>query len=251
VILELKRLEKEDRKEGSGAESGVPSSAYPLESRPFLDRLILQSSFNALRIFFRTYFRMEVDGQEVIPKKRAFIIAANHNSHLDSGAIIAALSIAMGRRQAYRLHVLGARDYFFKSKLKGWLVSRFLNVVPIERREASLSSLRLVKGILENKESVLIFPEGTRSRSGELQEFKAGLGLMAWEADTTIIPAFIDGTVEAMPVGQAFPRPKKIRVHFGEPVSMGSYSAEDWERKDLLYRQIVEDVRAAVQDAGD
>ena len=64
----------------------------------------------------------------------------------------------------------------------------------------------MVKSILSDGESVLIFPEGTRSRTGQLQEFKPGVGLIAQELGVPVVPAYIQGTHQAMPVGKALPR---------------------------------------------
>jgi long-chain acyl-CoA synthetase len=206
-------------------------------------------SFWTMRAIYAGYLRLRVQLPANVPAGRPYIIAANHNSHLDTASIITALSSAIGMSEARRIHVLGARDYFFESALQGWLVSRLLNVVPIERKESSLSSLRLIKSILSNGEPVLIYPEGTRSRDGQLQSFKAGLGLMAWELKVPILPVLLEGTRQAMPVGRFFPKPGRIRVTFGKPVEMDDYAAllgEEGSTKESLYRQIAADVRARI-----
>jgi long-chain acyl-CoA synthetase len=230
--------------QGPGADVALPS-ALEYSDKTLLDRTVQRLSLTGLKLFFRGYFRVELENSDRIPKDRAYILAANHNSHLDSGTVLAAINLALGWKEARKARVLGARDYFFKSKTKGWIVSRVLNVVPIERKEASLGSLRIVKQILGSGDPVVIFPEGTRSRTGELQEFKAGLGLMAWESETMILPVFIEGTRSAMPVGRGLPRPSKIRVRFGEPIEMAGYAAGEI-RRDSLYRKIVVDVREAI-----
>ena len=132
--------------------------------------------------------------------------------------------------------------------MRGWLVSKFLNVVPIERHESSLATLKLVKEILSRGEPVLIFPEGTRSRDGELQEFKAGLGLIAWEMQTPIVPAHIEGTYDALPPGQSWPRWRPLSVTFNKPVSMQEYQAHRIKMtRDEIYRFIAQDVRTRLE----
>jgi long-chain acyl-CoA synthetase len=151
---------------------------------------------------------------------------------------------------ARRLHVLGARDYFFDTPLKRWFFSTFLNVVPIEREETSLAGLRMVKRILSSGESALIFPEGTRSRTGEIDAFKPGLGLLARELEVPIVPVHIGGTFPALPAGKVLPRPGKIVVAFGEPLTMDAYRGDGAPARDEVYRRIAADVRETIVDLG-
>lgn len=218
------------------------------EERGMWDRAIQNTSFRTLKALYRVLFGLQLANVEALPKGRPYIIAANHSSHLDTGAVIAAITQAAGLQESRRLHPLGARDYFFNSPVRSWLVSRMLNVVPIERKETSLASLRLVKSILSRGEPVLIFPEGTRTRTGELQDFKPGLGLIAWELKVPIVPAYIQGTYEALPVGASLPRPRKVKVTFGAPVHVEAYSSNgERSGKDDVYRQIASDVRSVIQ----
>jgi long-chain acyl-CoA synthetase len=249
VLVELKRRglgETETKISGNG-DQGI-RSALPLDERPAFDRGVLRSSYSLLRILFRRYFRLKVENAEVIPRAGSFILAANHSSHLDTAAIIASLSQTLGIRQAQRLHVIGARDYFFNSAVKSWIFSNCLNVVPIERDEISLVGLRRITKILKRGEPVLIFPEGTRSRSGALQSFKPGIGLVAWESKAPILPVFIQGTFEAMPPSRNRPRKNPVRVRFGELMEIERYSPPEEElARDLLYRQITSDVQKAIE----
>ena len=144
--------------------------------------------------------------------------------------------------------MLGARDYFFDSSLKSWFFSTFLNVVPVEREETSLAGLRLVKEILASGENVLIFPEGTRSRTGQLQSFKPGLGLMALELSAPIVPACVEGTHQALPAGSTMPSRQKLSVAFGPHLVMGDYEKQAASLpRDEVYRQIARDAQRAVE----
>ncbi|MEJ2077318.1 MAG: AMP-binding protein [Acidobacteriota bacterium] len=192
VLAELRRRGLESRNSTSLRRRGF-RSGLSYGDRPMVDRAVMRASFAALRELFTRYFQLTVSNATAVPKSGSYLIAANHSSHLDSGAVISALSLAMGIKNAQRMHVIGARDYFFNSSLKGWIFSTCLNVVPIERDEIGLSGLRMVGSILSQGEPVLIFPEGTRSRSGKLQEFKPGVGLIAWEYQTPIVPTAMYG----------------------------------------------------------
>ncbi len=231
------------------ASKGGYGSALPYSERSSLNRLLLALSFGSMKMLYQNYFDLELANPERLPHGTSYIIAANHASHLDSGAIISALGTALGLREARKLHVLGARDYFFDSPVKSWFFSTFLNVVPIEREETSLSGLRMVQSILSQGEPILIFPEGTRSRTGQLQGFKPGLGLLARELNVPVVPAYIGGTREALPVGKLLPRPNKVKVLFGPPISMEKYRLNGpTSTRDENYRAIVAEVRDAIEE---
>ena len=233
--------------------AGAPTvrSALPWSQRPAFDRALLGLSFSALRLLYGSYFRLRLRFPERLPREEAYIIAPNHSSHLDSGAIIAALAGALGPSQARKLHLLGARDYFFNNPLRAWFFSTFLNVVPIEREETSLVGLRTIQTILQEGEPVLIFPEGTRSRTGELRSFKPGLGLIARELRVPIVPTHIEGAYRALPAGRLLPRPGRLAVTFGEPIRTEQYFADRAESRVHLYRKIAGDVREQVVRLGD
>ena len=221
-------------------------STLPYPQRPPGARLLQRLSFSVLTALYRTYFGLQLENTECLPRSKPFIVAANHTSHLDTGAIISALVAALGTREALALHVLGAKDYFFSSPWRGWFFSTFLNVVPVERQEASLAGLRMVRTILASGEPVLIFPEGTRSRTGRVQEFKPGLGLMALELNVPIVPAYIEGTHQSLPPGRALPRPGRVSIAFAPPIEMDRYRVDDDSADDEVYRRIAGDVREAI-----
>ena len=240
--------EETEAKEGERGAGMVPSSTLSLNQKRVLDRALLRCSFGTARVVLNSWFGLQVTNGEAVPIGQPYILAANHSSHLDTGAVVAALAHSKGLDEALRLHVLGARDYFFASRWRGWLVSKLLNVVPIERHENSLASLKLVKGILSSGEPILIYPEGTRSRTGELQGFKAGLGLIAWEMQVPVVPIAISGTHAALPAGRTWPSRCPIQVIFGEPVAMEQYHVHLEElSRDELYRRIARDVQAQVR----
>ena len=236
----------------SKTDASAVRSTLPWSQRPPIDRALLGLSFSALRLLYASYFRLRWRFPERVPREEAYIIAANHSSHLDSGAIISALAGGLGPRQAKKLHLLGARDYFFDNPLRAWFFSTFLNVVPIEREETSLAGLRTIQNILQEGEAILIFPEGTRSRTGELQSFKPGLGLIARELRVPIVPTHIEGAFQALPAGRYFPRPGRLAVAFGKPIRTDQYFADGAEESRVdLYRKIAGEVRDHVVRLGD
>ena len=215
-----------------------------LDSRPgYLAKLIRFG----IGIIIRRRHSLRCDGLKHIPDDGAYIIAANHSSHLDTLAIITALGA-----ESKKLHPLSATDYFYDSRLKAWFVGRCLNTLPFDRTDITLQSLRIAQEALLRNETLLIYPEGTRSLNGELQPFKPGLGLLAYEAGVPIVPAHISGAYEALPKGKSLPRKSKIRVVFGEPVDPRCTENFGVElSKGEIYREIADEVRHRIEQLRD
>jgi long-chain acyl-CoA synthetase len=233
---------------GAARMENLPS-LRPTSERSFVDRTLLRCALGSISALYKRYFNLrQTDVEGTLPAQGPYIIAANHSSHLDVGAIMTAVTARRGRAEAERLHVLGARDYFFDKPIKSWFFSRFFNVVPIRREQTGLDGLRTAKGILAHGEPVLIFPEATRSRTGKLQTFKPGLGLLAYEANVPVIPACIQGTYQALPAGKVLPKALPLKIKFGAPISMEEYRrGGSGLARDELYRRISQDVRAQIE----
>jgi long-chain acyl-CoA synthetase len=199
-----------------------------------------------LRAVCRLCFSADCKGKENLPESGPFLVAANHCSHLDSLAIITVLP-----EYVENLRILGARDYFFDGRVKGWFFKNYLNVLPFDRQENFLEGLRIARVCIENRRILLIFPEGTRSPNGVVQPFKVGLGIIAYELGVPIVPARIEGTYEAFPKGSFFPRPRPISVTFGQPISMSEFEApKPGATRFPLYKQIVDTVRDRIVQMG-
>jgi 1-acyl-sn-glycerol-3-phosphate acyltransferase len=172
------------------------------------------------RAFFLCYCRLTVDGLDRIPVS-PFIICSNHTSHIDS----AVLMTASGRPFS-TFALLGARDYFFDSWRAKFVVSRFMNVIPIDRHAQPKSlrqSLALCEEFLERTQgNLILYPEGTRSGSGEIQAFKQGAGLFAVTLGVPVVPAHIEGAHHILAKGNFMPRMGTVTVRFGEPIMFGS-----------------------------
>ncbi len=130
----LDELRRQGVSTGATGAPEVVRSALSYDKRPTIDRALMGASFSTLKALFRSYFQLQIANPQILPLDRPYIVAANHSSHLDSVAVISALSLALGVREAQRVHIIGARDYFFNSPLKSWLFSTCLNVGPDRAR---------------------------------------------------------------------------------------------------------------------
>ncbi len=173
------------------------------------------------RPLYRHWFQMNCQGIENIPQDEPFLIAANHTSHLDVGAVTVSL-----RNHVDRVFSLGAKDYFFDHPIKGWFFSTFFNLIPFERQGNFLEAMRYCQQVLAQRQPVLIFPEGTRSLTGEIQPFQPGIGLLALKLNVPIVPMYIIGAYQALPKGQRLPRRHPIRVICGAPLYISPYKAK-------------------------
>ncbi|MFN0063267.1 MAG: AMP-binding protein [Myxococcaceae bacterium] len=166
------------------------------------------------RFLYGGVFHVDVSGKSFIPQNRNVLVVANHASHLDMGLV----KVVMGE-QGERLAALAARDYFFDTPLKRAYFENFTNLIPMDRSGSLRESLRLAGQALEKGFHLLIFPEGTRSPTGELAEFKPTLGYLALTYRVDVLPMYLEGTYDALPRGAVFPKHTKLAVRIGPSLS--------------------------------
>jgi 1-acyl-sn-glycerol-3-phosphate acyltransferase len=167
-----------------------------------------------IRGLLRICCRLEIIGEENLRSNRSFVLVANHSSHLDTVCLLAGLPL----RRLHRAFPAAAADYFFKSVPRTWVATVIVNALPFARQTHVRHSLAICGELMANAGNVLIiFPEGTRSRTGELQEFKPGIGALVAGRDVSVLPCYLDGAHRAWPKGKRIPRPRKVRLIIGEP----------------------------------
>jgi len=126
-----------------------------------------------IRGWLRIYHRFEIIGYQNLRANRSLVIVANHSSHLDTLCLLAALPL----RKLHRAFPAAAADYFFQSVPRTFVAAVVTNALPFARRVRVRRSLSICSELLDDPENILIiFPEGTRSETGETQEFKSGIG---------------------------------------------------------------------------
>jgi 1-acyl-sn-glycerol-3-phosphate acyltransferase len=167
-----------------------------------------------IRSWLKFYHRFEVLGRENLPAEGSFVLVANHASHLDVLCLLAALP--MGK--LHRAFPAAAQDYFFVSVPRTLLAAVVVNALPFNRQTNPRQSIKLCQELLGNPGNILvIFPEGTRSVTGEIGEFKPGLGLFLAGTQHPVVPCYLEGAHAAWPKGARFPRPRPVRLAIGKP----------------------------------
>ncbi|MYK41666.1 MAG: AMP-binding protein, partial [Gemmatimonadetes bacterium] len=166
---------------------------------------------------FRRFFDLRAGGLEHLPQDRPYLIAANHASHLDGACVYEAV-----RSHVDHLNIATSEHYLTDSELR-WFLYTFVNAIPFDGHDNFADGLVRARQSVGVRRPLLVFPEGTRSVNGQLQPFKAGVGLLAYELDAPIVPLHIAGTHEALPKGTRTPSRHPLRLLFGLPLETTSF----------------------------
>ena len=177
----------------------------------------------AIRVYLRLVHRLDVVGRENLPAAPPYVLVANHGSHLD--ALV--LAAAVPRGVAGRVFPLAAGDTFFTTPATKLFATGMLNALPVWRDHAGVHSLDALRERLAWDACVyVLFPEGTRSRTGAMGRFKAGLGHLVAGTAVPVVPCALEGTHRAFPPDRRFPRPTKLRLTIGAPLTFESVDDE-------------------------
>lgn len=190
------------------------------------------------------YLRRRTVGREIFDDELTppVVFVANHSSHLDTPTILRAIP----RKWRNRTAVAAAADYFYKKRWTANGVALLFNTVPLGRTGGGLASGATdhVDRLIRQRWNLLMFPEGTRSRDGEIGKVHSGAAVIAAHHGVDIVPIYVSGTHDAMPPGQNWPKRKpgaflsrrhKVEVRFGHPI----HSRDEEHR-----REVMDEVRA-------
>jgi long-chain acyl-CoA synthetase len=256
------RLKSDEVTTSSSAASNAPATrasatsrpadqpiAFPSWNRSWLSWLIRRISLPTWILpLGRLFMQMDVRGLEHLRDLRTPVIfAANHQSHMDTPAIL----IALPARWRYRVAPAMAKEFFkahfnpqafsrrawFTNSLNYYLACQFFNAFPLPQREAGTrQTLRYIGEVLADGYSVLIFPEGRRSDEG-VGRFMPGIGMIASKLDVQVVPVRIDGLESVLHPKMRFPKRGPVRVAFGAPIRL---SGDDYP---ALARQVEDAVK--------
>ncbi|UCC84550.1 MAG: 1-acyl-sn-glycerol-3-phosphate acyltransferase [Gemmatimonadota bacterium] len=167
-----------------------------------------------LRPLLSVIFGVNVEGRENLKGLDRFILAANHNSHLDTLLLYSALPI----RQILRTHPLAARDYFSRHRWLFAAVNYLFRPIWIDRVHKDGDPIEETLAVIDQGRNIIIFPEGTRGEPGQIQEFRTGIGrLVQRRSDIPVVPVFLLGPERSLPKRASFPLPLWNHVIVGPP----------------------------------
>ncbi len=198
-----------------------------------------------MRALYERVLETDIYGQGQVPPFGGYIVAANHASHLDTGLVKYALG-----EQGEALVALGAKDYFFEDPVRRMYFENFTNVVPMERHGSLRESLRLAGEVIRDGYILLIFPEGTRSDTGVMADFKPSLGYLAMTNKCGILPMYLHGTHAAMPKGRYLPKKgERVASYVGPYLSYEDILAigSTEKTRSAQYRAITHHVESTIR----
>ncbi len=192
------------------------------------------------RCVFKIYFRWRVYNPERVPLAGPVILASNHASYIDPPLVGA----GVGRQINFL-----AKDNIFHVPILSAIL-RSWEVVPVDRDGGTGRGLKAILDRLGKGGAIILFPEGTRSRHGELNPARSGIGLTVIKSKAPVVPARVFNTYKAFGAHHWLPRPHQLTVKYGKPMHFEALRAEaencTKQRLKEIYQQIAEEIMAVV-----
>ena len=192
------------------------------------------------RNLYRFYFRWRVFNAERVPLQGPVILASNHASFLDPPLVGAGI-----RRGINYL----ARDTLFRYPVIGWLLRKW-NSVPVDREGGGAAGLKAILDRLLAGGAIILFPEGTRSRDGELQPARSGIGLTVIKSDAVVVPVRVFGTFKAYGRHVRVALPHRVMVKYGKPMRFEPLRSEAKNctkaRLKQIYQEVADEIMTAI-----
>lgn len=182
---------------------------------------------------FKTYIQLRVKGtsfHDLYKTHKKLIIISNHASHIDATSIAAAVP----KRYWKDLYIAAAKDYFFSNPFFTFFSQHCLGAIPVDRKGRG-EAISLITKLLTELDRIwlIIFPEGTRSPDGKIQEFKRGVSIFAERSQTPVLFLYLDGNSRLWPKGARWAKPGKLVIHVGPvhppaPINVLEAAYKEW-----------------------
>ncbi len=219
----------------SPVDSTIPNPSAP--PKMGFSYLIGWSLFRAM---FKLYFRWRIYSPENVPLSGPVILASNHASFLDPPLVGSGLPRPinyLARETLFRFPGIGAL-------LRSW------NAVPVDREGGSPSGLRNILDRLQKGGGIILFPEGTRTRDGQLQPARSGVGLTVIKSNAPVVPVRVFGTFEAYGRHMTMPLPRQVAVKYGTPMMFEALREEaktcSKPRLKEIYQEVADQIMAEI-----
>jgi 1-acyl-sn-glycerol-3-phosphate acyltransferase len=184
--------------------------------------------------------RVEVFGREHLPAAAPFVMVANHSSHLDVMVLVTALPLHLRNC----VIPLAAGDTFFETPVIAAFAASMMNALPLWRKNCGHHAIdTLRQRLVAEPCGYILFPEGTRTRTGQMNPFRHGIGMLVAATSVPVIPCHLEGAFEALPPGAKWPRSRRIVLRIGAVLRFDDVPNEraGWE---AIARSLEQAVRA-------
>ena len=171
--------------------------------------------------FLKIFIGLKYVNEKTLKNKKQFILIANHNSHMDTMAIMSAIP----SRYIHKVHPIAARDFFGGSLFKKILMRYLVNATLIQRDrdDPNNDPIDSMDKMLKKSRSLILFPEGSRGIPGVMAKFKKGLGyLIQRNPEINVIPVYLDNVYKTLPRGKNLILPYNCSIKFGDPIKFKS-----------------------------
>ena len=213
-------------------EPSAEAKALVREQRNVLCVLGWQLSRLTLKAIFGVLGGVTVRGAENLPERGPYLVTPNHLSNVDAFLLSSAMPASIGKQTFY----LGDTK-FFGGPISSRIAQR-IQVIPVDMETKLYNALQLSAYMLRKNKVLCVFPEGSRSRDGNIKEFKKGVGIIAKELNVPLVPVALTGTFAMMRPGQLYPRRAKTTVTFGKPFSPEGMTYDEIVKR--LYGDVVD-----------
>mgnify|MGYP001484722309 FL=1 len=176
--------------------------------------------------FLKIFIGLKYVNEKTLKNKKQFILIANHNSHMDTMAIMSAIP----SRYIHKVHPIAARDFFGGSLFKKILMRYLVNATLIQRDrdDPNNDPIDSMDKMLKKTRSLILFPEGSRGVPGVMAKFKKGLGyLIQRNPEINVIPVYLDNVYKTLPRGKNLILPYNCSIKFGDPIKFKSMEMDD------------------------
>jgi 1-acyl-sn-glycerol-3-phosphate acyltransferase len=201
-------------------------------------KLVYRLGWLSFRFFYWFFFRWTIYHNERVPLEGPVILASNHASFLDPPLV----GTPINREINYL-----ARESLFNIPGVGWLIRQW-NSVPVDRDGGGGRGLKAILNRLKKGGAIILFPEGTRTSTGELLPARSGIGLTVIKSNAPVVPARIFGSYEAFNRHMKIPRffIRKVAVKYGEPMYFEKERAEaktcSKDRSKEIYQEVADEL---------
>jgi 1-acyl-sn-glycerol-3-phosphate acyltransferase len=178
-----------------------------------------------VRPFLRLFVGVRIRGREHLPQEGAFVLIANHSSHLDTVALMSLFPLA----ELHTLRPCAASDYFERNRVVAFLSHTFIGILPIDRKNIRRENhpVKVMSDVLARGQRLILFPEGTRAEDRTIHDFKPGIAhLVEAHPGLRIVPVLLQNFGRALPKGEFVPLPFFCEIRIGPPPRLGGTREE-------------------------